>query len=170
MFLLILLFDLDPTIYTPRRKNVTNTHRITRQRSDISVDNNWNRHNHKDKNNDANKQIRNQRNIETKNKSFAINRQERNEHKSQSNKNSNNTTQSHSRRSKNEVLASQSTPDLDLFNLKVHESNNNLEILSHRKTRKLISTDLNSIIIGSTSPVRGQPARHLRNGKRDNSG
>ena len=54
------------------------------------------------------------------------------------------------------------TPDLELFNLKIHDSDNDLEILSHQKTRKLISTDLNSIISGSSTPVRGQPAKYIR--------
>ena len=59
-----------------------------------------------------------------------------------------------------------STPDLDLFNLQIHQSENDLEILSHRKTQKLISTDINSLIRGSASPVRGEPTRHLRNGRK----
>ena len=75
-----------------------------------------------------------------------------------------------SRRGKVNISFSKSTPDLDLFNLKIHEKDNDLEIVSHRKTQKLISTDLNTIITGSATPVRGQPAKYLRNGKRNNSG
>ena len=70
---------------------------------------------------------------------------------------------------KNSSIAPNSTPDLDLFNLQIHQSDNDLEILSHRKTQKLISTDINSLIRGSASPVKGQPTRHLRNGRKLNS-
>jgi hypothetical protein len=76
----------------------------------------------------------------------------------------------HSRRDKDDSSLSKSSPDLDLFNLKIHEKDNDLEIVSHRKTQKLISTDLNTIITGSATPVRGQPAKYLRNGKQNNSG
>ena len=59
------------------------------------------------------------------------------------------------------------TPDIELLNLKIHDdSDNDLEILSHQKTKKLISTDLNSIISGSSTPVRGQPAKYIRPTKR----
>ena len=58
------------------------------------------------------------------------------------------------------------TPDIELLNLKIHDSDNDLEILSHQKTKKLISTDLNSIISGSSTPVRGQPAKYVRPTKR----
>ena len=60
-------------------------------------------------------------------------------------------------------------PDLDLFNLQFHESDD-MEIISHRKTRKLISTDINTIITGSTTPVKGQPKRHTRSQARNNTG
>ena len=71
----------------------------------------------------------------------------------------------HQKTNKNDspdVPKTNSTPDLELFNLKIHDSDNDLEILSHQKTRKLISTDLNSIISGSSTPVRGQPAKYIR--------
>ena len=58
------------------------------------------------------------------------------------------------------------TPDIELLNLKINDSDNDLEILSHQKTKKLISTDLNSIISGSSTPVRGQPAKYIRPTKR----
>ena len=68
-------------------------------------------------------------------------------------------------------MSSKPPPDLDLFNLQFHESDdNNMEIISHRKTRKLISTDINTIITGSTTPVKGQPKRHTRSQARNNTG
>ena len=68
-------------------------------------------------------------------------------------------------------MSSKPPPDLDLFNLQFHESDdNNMEIISHRKTRKLISTDINTIITGSTTPVKGQPKRQTRSQARNNTG
>ena len=68
--------------------------------------------------------------------------------------------------SASEDTVTKSTPNVELFNLKIHDSDNDLEILSHQKTKKLISTDINSIISGSATPVRGQPAKYKRPSKR----
>ena len=78
-----------------------------------------------------------------------------------SSKNSKRTNESAS-----EESMAKSTPDVELFNLRIHDSDNDLEILSHQKTKKLISTDINSVISGSATPVRGQPAKYKRPSKR----
>lgn len=53
--------------------------------------------------------------------------------------------------------------EMDLFDLKVggHHSNR-IEIVGHRKTQKLISTDVNTLISESSEPVKGQRRLSLR--------
>ena len=158
-----------------RFSSSTNVHRkkhLSRQRSDSSLSDRQNGVTSRGEVSNANIRNRNHKKSEHNNNTALSS--------SKTTKNDNmNDTMSITMRSKtkqsrhstdDDIPVSKSTPDLDLFNLQIHQSDNDLEIVSHRKTQKLISTDLNSIIRGSATPVRGQPARHLRNGRKPNSG
>ena len=150
--------------------NATNRHRqahISRQRSDSSINNRSVNTSSPGKSLMAGQDHRSLQNTEQNNNIYPFkytgtHRMTAKGYKTKkSSKNSKRTNESAS-----EESMAKSTPDVELFNLRIHDSDNDLEILSHQKTKKLISTDINSVISGSATPVRGQPAKYKRPSKR----
>lgn len=156
-----------------RFNNSTNVHRkkhISRQRSNSSLVDRQNDITSRSDISNGNTRNKNHQTNEHKNDTLSSTKPPKNDNMTDAISINTRSKQKQSRHNREDIPVCKPTPDLDLFNLQIHQSDNDLEIISHRKTQKLISTDINSLIRGSASPVRGQPARHLRNGRKSNSG